>query len=128
MGKKNNEYPISSIFLQVSKEIGVLVPEISSIEDTVGQLTRQSTRAQSLEFANLQKLDFLTQTVTELANFLKLMSEEVPNDLRASTKNAAGQIKLHDLALRLESPDNNDGANLSDSIGGNCTIFEKFSA
>ena len=123
MEKATEKHSISDIFLQVSRELTYLIPEIEAIEATVNQIAQAPEQGLGKEFANFQKLDLLTQIVSELAQFLEDASKGIPVDWKLTIQSAVANVRLHDLANRLENPQPESKQTTRLVSGDHCIFF-----
>lgn len=107
--------PLGRLVRSVSFELNELSLMLSDIEGSVLYILRQVPDGSlSGEVLNIQKFDYLSQSLSSLSNFLETIGEEIAIDIEVSAREAIDGIHLKDLARRIEC--GSDDSRLTESV------------
>ena len=101
---KPDMVPLSSIFMQMAKELSSVDRQIHAVESLLQQeVIGRVLNGQQIE--DLQGVDHARQMLTCLGLFLQSLSEEAAGTIKIDPKPAINDITLKGLAARLSHPE-----------------------
>ncbi len=119
----NATLPAAEVLRRTARELRDLTTTADQLQVALSSIITESSEQTSNQIYELQRLDYLKQSVDEISNFLQRLASDTPGDWKYDAIAAVDEIKLTALATRLSKTDettvNGDGL---DDVG-KCDLF-----
>jgi hypothetical protein len=95
--------PVAGTLDRTSGELRRLASVADSVQHVVSQMLHDHRSNELTSLIELQRLDFLTQSIGAIADFLEALAANTPQHWSLDVKSASQSVKMSELALRLAS-------------------------
>jgi hypothetical protein len=115
--------PVAGTLDRTSNELRKLASVTDGVQRIVSQMLLDHRANDLASLIELQRLDFLSQSIGAIADFLEALAASTPKHWSLDVKSASQSVKLSELALRLASAaDPAAGAHAAPV--GDCELFD----
>jgi hypothetical protein len=115
--------PVAGTLDRTSGELRRLAAVTDGIQHLVSQMVLDHTASDVTSLLELQRLDYLRQSIAGIADFLEALAAAAPPHWSLDAMTASQAVNLSELALRLASaPDPRPSAHAA-SVG-DCELFD----
>ncbi len=115
--------PVAGTLDRTSNELRKLALVTDGVQHLVGQMLLRQKANDVASLTELQRLDYLCQSIDAIADFLEALAASTPPHWSLDVKSASQSVKLSELALRLASAADPGPAALSVPVE-DCELFD----
>jgi hypothetical protein len=115
--------PVAGTLDRTSTELRKLASVADGLQHLVSQMLPDHRATDIASLIELQRLDYLRQSIAGIADFLEALATKVPPHWSLDAKAASQAVSLSELALRLAS-EVDDGANAHVAPSGDFELFD----
>lgn len=115
--------PAGRVMETVGSELETLVRQCLDLQDAIGDALAADRGVDAAALQKLQAIDQVTQSLDNLAGFMRALSVQATQDWHVDAAAAAGQVTLADLADRLTERSPAETVANSTDESGECCLF-----
>jgi hypothetical protein len=115
--------PVAGTLDRTSSELRKLASATAGVQHLVSQVLQDHRTSDITTLVELQRLDYLRQSIAGIADFLEVLAATAPAHWSLDVKAASEAVTLSELALRLASVAD-PGPSAHAASTGDCELFD----